>query len=218
VADALLTITSRNYGSWSLRGWLLCRFAGLDVEVRELSHREASARDQLLLLSPSFLVPRLEHDGVTIWDTLAIGEYLHELRPEAGLLPEGVAERAHCRSIAGEMHAGFANLRSALPMNLRVRHPEVPVVSSAQADVERIAVIWHECLDRHAGPFLFGDRPTIADAMFAPVCTRFVTYAVPLDAICEAYCDTILALEPMVEWIEAARAEREEIEELEMEF
>lgn len=215
---ATLTITSRNYGSWSLRGWLLCRLAGLDVEVRVLSLAEGSARDELLLLSPSFLVPRLEHDGVTVWDTLAIGEYLHELRPEAGLLPADPAQRAHCRSICGEMHSGFANLRAALPMNVKAHHPGFRVVSGALADVDRIAAIWRECLGGHGGRFLFGAAPTVADAMFAPVCSRFATYDVALDPECTAYRDRILGLDPMVEWTRAARDEPDAIEELEIEF
>jgi glutathione S-transferase len=218
LAAPILTITSRNYGSWSLRGWLLCRLVELDVEVRVLSLEEGSARAELLLLSPSVLVPRLEHDGVTVWDTLAIGEYLHELRPTAGLLPADPAQRAHCRSIAGEMHSGFANLRSALPMNVKARHPGFRVVSGAQADVDRIVAIWRECLGAHGGPFLFGPAPTLADAMFAPVCTRFHTYDVALDPECAAYRDTILGLDAMVEWTAAARAEPDRVAELEIEF
>jgi glutathione S-transferase len=218
LTGATLTITSRNYGSWSLRGWLLCRLAGLDVDVRVLSLEEGSARDELLLLSPSFLVPRLEHAGVTVWDTLAIGEYLHELRPEALLLPADPAQRAHCRSIAGEMHSGFANLRAALPMNVKSHHPGFRVVSGARPDVDRIVTIWHECLGAHGGPFLFGAAPTLADAMFAPVCSRFQTYDVALDHQCAAYRDTILGMEAMAEWTEAARHEPDAIEELEIEF
>jgi len=218
LADAVLTVTSRNYGSWSLRGFLLCRFAGLDVDVRVLSPAEDLARAELLLLSPSFLVPRLDHGGVAVWDTLAIAEYLHELRPDAGLLPADPAARAHCRSICGEMHSGFANLRSALPMNLKARHPGFRVVSGAQADVDRIATIWRECLTAHGGPFLFGADATAADAMYAPVCARFATYGVALDDDCTRYRDTILGLPAMVEWTVAARAEPDEIEELEIEF
>jgi len=218
LADAVLTVTSRNYGSWSLRGFLLCRFAGLDVDVRVLSPAEDLARAELLLLSPSFLVPRLDHGGVAVWDTLAIAEYLHELRPDAGLLPADPAARAHCRSICGEMHSGFANLRSALPMNLKARHPGFRIVSGAQADVDRIATIWRECLTAHGGPFLFGADATAADAMYAPVCARFATYGVALDDDCTRYRDTILGLPAMVEWTVAARAEPDEIEELEIEF
>ena len=216
--DATLTIISRNYGSWSLRGWLLCRLAGLDVDVDELSIDDASARAELLHLSPSFLTPRLEHDGHAIWDTLAIAEYLHELRPEAGLLPADSAARAHCRSICGEMHSGFANLRAALPMDIRAHHPGFRVYAGAQADIERIQSIWAECLDTYGGPFLFGARPTVADAMYAPVCTRFATYDIALEEPCANYCDTVLALPDVVDWIETAAREAEEVSELEVEF
>src|SRR5215467_2359266 len=116
---ATLTISSKNYSSWSLRGWLLCRLAGLDFEEKRVSADDPATRAELLLLSPSFLVPALEHDGVTVWDTLSIAEYLHEMRPDAGMLPADRATRAHCRSVSGEMHNGFFNLRSALPMNLK---------------------------------------------------------------------------------------------------
>ena len=216
--EATLTIISRNYGSWSLRGWLLCRLAGLDVEVRVRSLDEAAARAELLLLSPSFLVPCLVHDDVEIWDTLAIAEYLHELRPEAGLLPAGAAPRAHCRSICGEMHAGFANLRSALPMNLRAHHPGFKVWTGAQADIDRIEAIWRDCLDRYGGPWLFGPRPTAADAMYAPVCTRFVSYDVELDEECARYVETVLELDGMDEWASAARDEPDAVQELDIEF
>ena len=108
---ATLSIASKNYGSWSLRGWLLCKMSGLEFEEQQVSMDDPSTRAELLLLSPSFLVPCLTHKGLKIWDTLAIAEYLHEIRPDAGLLPSEQAQRAHCRSICGEMHSGFANLR-----------------------------------------------------------------------------------------------------------
>jgi glutathione S-transferase len=218
LSEAVLTITSRNYGAWSLRGWLLCRLAGLDVEVRVLSLEETGARAELLLMSPSFLVPRLEHGDVTVWDTLAIAEYLHEVRPKAGLLPADAAARAFCRSICGEMHAGFANLRAALPMNLKAHHPGFRVVTGAQPDVERIVAIWQQCLLTYGGPFLFGATPTVADAMYAPVAARFRTYDVELDAACAAYRDAILGLDAMAEWTDAARAEPDALQELEIEF
>ena len=216
--DATLTIISRNYGAWSLRGGLLCGFAGLDVVVEKLSVDDASARAELLLLSPSVLAPRLVHGDVAVWDTLAIAEYLHELRPDAGLLPSDQGARAHCRSISGEMHAGFANMRAALPMDIRAHHPGFRVYAGAQADIERIQSIWAECLDTYGGPFLFGATPTVADAMYAPVCTRFATYDIALEEPCADYCDTVLALPDVVEWIEAAAREAEEVSELEVEF
>src|SRR5277367_3928212 len=123
MSEASLTISSKNYSSWSLRGWLLCKFAGLAFEEHILPSDDPAMRAELLLLSPSFLVPRLTHESVSVWDTLAIAEYLNDAFPKAGLLPKARSAAAHCRSICGEMHAGFANLRSALPMNLKSRHP-----------------------------------------------------------------------------------------------
>ena len=158
MAEATLSINSRNYGSWSLRGWLLCKMAGLDVAVDMVSADDPSGRAELLLLSPSFLVPCLTHDGIKVWDTLAIAEYLNELKPEAGLLPETRAARAHCRAISGEMHSGFSNLRSALPMNLRAHYPAFKVWAGVQADIDRVVAIWRECLAKYGGPFLFGDN------------------------------------------------------------
>ena len=217
MAKTTLTISSKNYSSWSLRGWLLCRMAGLDFEERIASIDDPSTRAELLLLSPSFLVPCLRHDGATVWDTLAIGEYLNELKPEAALLPADRIARAHCRSVSGEMHSGFANLRSALPMNLKAHYPGFKVWAGAQADIDRVIAIWRECLEQYGGPFLFG-APSMADAMYAPVCTRFMTYDVKLDQACSAYRARILELPPMVEWIEAAHTEPEELEELDVEF
>lgn len=214
---AILTISSKNYSSWSLRGWLLCRLAGLTVE-EVLVPVDADTRAELLLLSPSVRVPRLNHEDVSVWDTLAIAGYLNEIYPKAGMYPEEKLARAHCRSIAGEIHSGFHNLRSALPMNLRVRHDRFKIFSGARPDIERIEEIWEDCLTRYGGPFLFGAEPTMADAMFAPVATRFVTYGVDLRALPAAYRDTIMTWEPMLEWIEAAKHEPDEMEELEVEF
>ena len=192
--------------------------AGLEFEEEMLSSNDPSARAELLLLSPSFLVPALSHNGIKLWDTLAIAEYLHEVFPKAGLLPHDQAARAHCRAISGEMHSGFTNLSSALPMNLKSRYPGFKVWAGAQADIERITAIWRECLSRYGGPYLFGAKPTLADAMYAPVATRFETYDVKLDRGSADYCETILNLPDMLEWIEAAKAEPAAVEELEAEF
>jgi glutathione S-transferase len=216
--SAVLTISSKNYSSWSLRGWLLCRMAGLDFREEVLPADDPSSRAELLLLSPSFLVPCLTHNGVKVWDTLAIAEYLQEAFPAAGLLPKDLAARTHCRAVSGEMHSGFANLRSALPMNLKARYPGFKIWAAAQADIDRVTAIWRECLGRYGGPYLFGAKPTLADAMYAPVATRFQTYDVKLDRQCADYCETILALSDMIEWAEAAQDERTGIEELEAEF
>lgn len=217
MSRATLTISSKNYSSWSLRGWLLCRMAGLDFEEKPVDIDDPGMRQELLLLSPSVLVPRLSHDGVEVWDTLAIAEYLHEIAPEAGLLPADQVVRAHCRAVSGEMHSGFYNLRSALPMNLKARHEKFKIFSGARPDVERIKAIWTECLDTYGGPWLFG-APTIADAMFAPVCTRFRTYSVDLDRRLAAYCETVFTWPLLLEWTEGALAEPDEIIELEVEF
>ncbi len=218
MSRATLTISSKNYSSWSLRGWLLTKFSGLPFEEDVLPVTDLASRAELLILSPSMLVPCLRHEGRVIWNNLAIGEYLAEIRPEAGLLPAEIGRRAYCRSISGEMHSGFSSLRSALPMNLRGDYPSFKVWSRAQADIDRICAIWRNCLKDHGGPFLMGPERTIADAMFAPVCTRFKTYHVSLDAPCQDYCASILGLPEMIEWTDAAKAEPVEIEELEMEF
>ena len=218
MAKATLAIASKNYGSWSLRGWLLCKLSGIEFEEVPVSSDDPSTRAELLLLSPSFLVPCLTHDGIKVWDTLAIAEYLNELKPEVGLLPASRAARAHCRAISGEMHSGFSNLRSALPMNLRAHYPAFKVWAGVQADIDRVVAIWRECLAKYGGPFLFGEQPTVADAMYAPVCTRFLTYDVKLDSDCAAYCAAIMALPAMEEWIADAKLEPEELEELDVEF
>jgi glutathione S-transferase len=218
MSGAVLTISSKNYSSWSLRGWLLCRMAGLDFREEILSADDPSTRAELLLLSPSFLVPCLTHNRIKVWDTLAIAEYLQEIFPQAGLLPRDLAARTHCRAISGEMHSGFANLRSALPMNLKGHYPGFKIWAAAQADIDRVTAIWRECLGRYGGPYLFGAKPTLADAMYAPVTTRFQTYDVKLDRQCADYCETILTLPDMIEWKEGAESERAGIEELEAEF
>jgi glutathione S-transferase len=217
MAKASLTISSRNYSSWSLRGWLICKLAGLDFNTVSVPLDDAAARAELLLLSPSFLTPCLTYDGIEVWDTLAIAEFLNETLPDAGLWPADRAERSHCRSICGEMHSGFANLRAALPMNLKSKHPGFKVWAGAQSDVDRITAIWREQLKASGGPFLFGDL-SVADAMYAPVCTRFDTYDVTLDPVCAGYRDRILALPYMREWTEAALKEPDEVEELDVEF
>jgi glutathione S-transferase len=217
MAVATLTISSKNYSSWSLRGWLLCRMAGLDFEESRIALDDHEARQELLLLSPSVRVPRLTHGNVTVWDTLAIAAYLDEIAPAAHLLPADQARRAHCRAISGEMHSGFYNLRSALPMNLKVQHKAFKIFSGARPDIERIKNIWTECLETYGGPYLFGDL-TMADAMYAPVCTRFMTYSVPLEGQLAQYSRRILDWPLMQEWTDAAKAEPEEMIELEVEF
>jgi glutathione S-transferase len=214
---ATLTVSSKNYSSWSLRGWLMMKLSGVAFEEIAVDSDDAAAREEILLLSPSILVPCLTYDGTRVWDTLAIGEFLNEIAPQAKLLPIDRMQRARCRSICGEIHSGFNSLRSALPMNLKSHFPNFKVWSKAQGDIARIAAIWSECLAASGGPYLFGEI-SMADAMYAPVATRFRTYDVKLDEVGQDYCERIFAWPAMQEWIEAARAEKDEIEELEVEF
>ena len=218
MAKPVLTISSKNYGAWSLRGWLMCRLAGLDFSEKVIPPDDPAMKAEMLLLSSSMLVPSLEHAGIKVWDTLAIGEYLHEIKPKAGLLPADAKARAHCRAISGEMHSGFSAMRSSLPMNVKARFPNFKIWSRAQADIDRVVAIWRECLKAYGGPYLFGKQPCIADAMYAPVVTRFMTYDVTLDTVCAGYCKRIIELPAMQEWIKAAKQEPEEIDELDAEF
>jgi glutathione S-transferase len=217
MAMATLTISSKNYSSWSLRGWLLTKFSGLPFKEEPVPPDDAAARAEILLLAPSMLVPCLRHDGITVWDTLAIAEYLNEIRPDAGFFPQDRALRAHCRSICGEMHSGFSALRSALPMNLKAHFPRFKVWSRAQADIARVTEIWNECLAASGGPFLFG-KPCTADLMYAPVVTRLLTYDIEPDKVSAKYCRLIIDMPEMQEWIAAAKLEPDDIDELEAEF
>ena len=153
VPTATLTISSKNYSSWSLRGWLMARFAGLDFAEVMVSPDDADARKELLLLAPSIRVPCLTHDGAKVWNTLAIAQYLNEIKPNAGLMPAERIARAHCRSVSGEMNSGFANLRASLPMNLKGHFPGHKIWAGAQPDIDRIVEIWTECLATYGGPF-----------------------------------------------------------------
>src|SRR3979490_3103658 len=168
MAKATLTISSKNYSSWSLRGWLLTRFSGLEFEEIITAPDDASARAEILLLSSSILVSCQRHEGATVWDTLAIAEYLNEVMPDAGLLPPDRILRAHCRSICGEMHSGFPPRAAPLPVNLKGHFPGFKIWSRAQADIDRVCTIWRECLAKSGRPLLFGDH-RCADAMYAPV-------------------------------------------------
>ena len=218
MTKAVLTISSKNYSAWALRGWLCARLAGLEFTEKIISPDDPAMKAEMLLLSSSMLVPSLQHNGITVWDTLAIAEYLNEIKPKAHLLPADQGARAHCRAICGEMHSGFASMRASLPMNIKARFPQFKIWSRAQADIDRIVVIWQACLATYGGPYLFGKQPCVADAMYAPVVTRFLTYDVALDDTCAAYCQHIMALPAMTEWVIAARHEPDDIDELEAEF
>ncbi len=218
MAKAVLTISSKNYGAWALRGWLMAKLAGLPFTEKVISPDDPAMKAEMLLLSSSMLVPSLQHGSVKVWDTLAIGEYLNEIKPDAQLLPANAAARAHCRAISGEMHSGFASMRSALPMNIKAHFPGFKVWSRAQADIDRVLEIWTECLGQYGGPYLFGKEVSLADAMYAPVVTRFLTYDIPLDKASAAYVKRIMALPALQEWIAEAHKEPDDIDELDAEF
>jgi len=208
MADMTLVIGNRNYSSWSLRPWLAMRVGGLDFAelVIPLDRPDTGAR--IAEHGPAGRVPVLHHGSVTVWESLAICEYVAEITPGAGLWPDDPAARAVARAVSAEMHAGFGALRAALPMNVRARRPGVPVAAAVRTDIERIGRLWRDCRDRFGagGDYLFG-RFSIADAMFAPVASRFRTYDVSLGSVERAYCDAVHALPAMAEWAAAAAAE-----------
>jgi glutathione S-transferase len=193
-------------------------FSGLPFIEHKVDVDAPEVRAELLLLAPSILVPTLNHNGIRVWDTLAIGEYLNEVAPKAKLLPTEMVRRAHCRAICGEMHSGFSAMRASLPMNFKAQLKSFKVWSKAQADIDRIIEIWTDCLQRYKGPYLFGQKPNLSDAMFAPVASRFITYGVNLPKVCAKYRDTMMALPAMQEWREQALQEPEEFDELDMDF
>ena len=212
MAEFTLVIGNKNYSSWSLRGWLMARIAGIEfdeiVVPLDLPETQAAIRKH----SPSGKVPVLLHRGLAVWESLAIAEYLNDLKPEAGIWPTSAAARAHARSISAEMHAGFAELRGQMPMNIRASYVGKGMTPAVRADIERITGLWRDCRKRFGGAFpkddgfLFGTFGA-ADAMYAPVVTRLKTYGVKLDSDTEAYCTAVLAQSAMKEWTDAAKNE-----------
>jgi glutathione S-transferase len=208
MAAFTLVLGNKNYSSWSLRGFLAAHLAGIEFEERLVRLSEPGTRAALLGHSPAAKVPILKHGPRVVWDSLAIIEYLAEQCPQAGLWPADPDARALARSIAAEMHAGFAALRRHMPMNLRKSLPGKGQGPGVADDIARIGQIWHDCRSRFGsgGPFLVG-MPGAADAMYAPVATRFRTYAVALDPVAQAYADAVLAWPPFLEWQAAALEE-----------
>lgn len=209
MAEMILYIGNKNLSSWSLRPWLLMKQIGLDFEERLVRLDIAEERAGIAKISPSSQVPALVHNGQTIWDSLAICEYLNELYPEQNLWPRDPKARAVARCIASEMHAGFSNLRQFWPMNFSRANMNHLCPPHVHKEVLRIIEIWAMCRQRFAadGPFLFGQF-TIADAMYAPIVSRFRTYG-PLDLNEQVvdYCQTIWTLPAMREWGEEAKLE-----------
>ena len=196
-----LVIGSKNFSSWSLRGWLALEHVGAPYEEILISFGDPDWRERIRRHSPSGKVPYLIDGALGIWDSLAIVEYLHEKFPAAQLWPRDAATRAHARSVVAEMHSGFAALREHMPMDLQENAPGKGHVPAALADAARVMEIWRDCRSRHAaaGPYLFGAF-SAADCFYAPVVFRFLSYGVPLDATARAYCDALLAHPSVKKW------------------
>ncbi len=220
-----IILGNKAYSSWSLRGWLLLKRSGATFEEVVVPLDRPGFKAEILAHSPSGRVPVLEADGLTIWDSLAIAEYLHERYPEAGLWPEDPEVRAVARAVTAEMHAGFTVLRERLPMDLK-RAPMAPGKGlkgdpALDAEIARIVEIWTDCRSRvprrgpsgaaGSGRFLFGEF-CAADAFYAPVATRFHSYGVALEGAAAAYRDALLAWPDLAAWTEAAQAEPWSIE------
>jgi glutathione S-transferase len=208
MADIKIYLGNKNYSSWSLRPWLALKQTGAEFDEELIPLGEANTRSTILRYSPSGRVPALIRGGLTVWDSLAICEYLAESFPAARLWPADPAARAVARAVSAEMHSGFAALRNHLPMNMRSSFPNRGVTPEVQADINRVTAIWRDCRKRFGagGPFLFGTF-TNADAMYAPVVSRFRTYRVELEEEAQAYADAVWALPALQEWLTAARNE-----------
>lgn len=219
MAEFTLVIGNRNYSSWSLRAWLALAATGAEFDDIVIPLRQADTMENILRHSPSGKVPALRHGDTVIWDSLAIAEYLAEHFPDAGLWPNGIEARAAARAVSAEMHAGFVALRRNLPMNIRAgaASEALALVDDMRADVNRIEAIWRDCRQRFGGDgeLLFGGF-TIADAMYAPMASRFRTYGIALEDTAQAYVEAVLNHPLMVQWSEAAGNETWIIPEFEL--
>lgn len=207
MADGRLYIGNRRYSSWSMRGWLAVRLAGLDVEEVMIRFTRPGPTAAIAAASPNGLVPYLEHRGVRVWESLSVCEYCAEVA--AGLWPADAAARAHARSISAEIHAGFLGLRQSMWMNLGRDFAGLGRTPAALADVARIGAMWADARQRFGagGPFLFGAAFTVADVMYAPVVTRFLTWRPEISAATQTYCDAVRAHPLVSAWYDAAAAE-----------
>jgi glutathione S-transferase len=214
MAKLALYIGNKNYSSWSMRPWIAARQAGIAFEERMLKFGEDGKPSGVRGVSPTLKVPLLMIDGEPVWDSLAICEALAEMFPEKELWPRDAAARRVARSACAEMHSGFQALRANMVMNIRSSHPDKGRTPESLRDVERIVALWTSCRGKYGemsgsgGPYLFG-RFSVADAYYAPVVTRFRTYAVPLPPEAEAYAKAVESLSAVREWCDAARRETE---------
>jgi glutathione S-transferase len=214
VSRPTLVIANKNYSSWSMRPWVLLRTLGIEFDEVQLKFGSDAHRDGIARWSPTGLVPVLWLDGEPVWDTLAIAETVAERWPERQAWPADARTRAVARSVCAEMHSGFRALRGAMPMNIRGAYPGKGMNPEVRKDVDRIVAIWTSCRERfgQGGDLLFGGF-SIADAYYAPVVTRFVTYAVELPPTARRYADAVLALPAVREWSAAGRTEPEFVAE-----
>ena len=213
-----LVIGDKNYSSWSMRPWVLLKHFGIPFEEVCIDLHEAGSKAAILAHSSSGKLPYLSaQDGLSVWDSLAIAETLADRFPQHALWPRDPVARGHARSISAEMHSGVGELRSNMWMNIRASFAGKGATPGALADIARVDAIWSGCIEQYGGPFLFGER-SAADAMYAPVVTRFVTYDVKLDPEIVDYGQRIMALPEMQQWIADAQQEVEEIDELDVEF
>ena len=212
-----LYIGNKNYSSWSMRPWVLLTQAGIPFEEKMVRFDAFDAtstfKTTVSAINPVGKVPVLVDDGFAVWDTLAIAEYLAERFPDKALWPAAAQARARARSVCAEMHSGFTALRNHCPMNLEASLPEIGRIvwrdqAGVRADVARLTAMWTALLAEHGGPMLFGAFG-IADAYFAPVCTRLRTYALPMEPQVQAYVDRVLALPALQAWTQQALAEHD---------
>jgi glutathione S-transferase len=215
MSDLVLFVGNKNYSSWSLRPYLALAHTGAPFRTETIPLDLPDSKANLLKKNPAGKVPVLYVGDFAIWDSLAICEYLAETYPAAKLWPADAKARARARSISAEMHSSFPSLRAAMPMNLRMRKPGKGHTPEAMVDAARIQHIWDAALTPSGGPFLFGHF-TVADAMFAPVTTRFTTYGVPLPAKLAAYVDAVAALPSFKAWLADAEKETWEMQYDEM--
>jgi glutathione S-transferase len=202
-----IVVGNKKYSSWSLRAWLALKLTGAPFEEAVVALDMPDTAENIRRFSPSGRVPALLDGPLTVWESLAICEYLAEKFPEAKLWPADPAARALARAVSCEMHAGFANLRNDCSMRVLERRPYQALKPETQKDVDRVVELWSECLKTSGGPFLFGGRPGIADAMYAPVVSRFRTYSIPVSGAVAKYCDLVWAWPALQEWVAGARAE-----------
>ncbi|PXX93826.1 glutathione S-transferase [Marinobacter vulgaris] len=213
-----LIIGNKNYSSWSLRPWLLLRELDIPFSEVKIPLYAEGSKEELLQYSPSGKVPAFCHESVTVWDSLAICEFVVDLYPEKNCWPLQLKDKAYARSISNEMHSGFFAIRNSLPMNCRKKMVFKNISESLKSDIDRVCEIWRICREKHpeSGPFLFGDF-SIADAMYAPIVLRFNSYGIPVGDTENDYMNTILSLSSLKEWVAEGIAEKEFLADCELE-